>query len=241
MPGYLTVLRPSAATVLHWAEYRPIHYDDVIMGAIASLITSLTIVNSTVYSDADQRKHQSSASLAFVRGIQRGPVNSPHKWPVTRKMFPFDDVIMLNEISPATDGLTHWVRDKMAAIFQTTFSNAISWMKIYIEGTSPQTSSSANLTNEPFAVATQKIPVACQRLYRMESDYIVQGWGLLEPHSSISPLGKFSILQKHMLKSLNHIHIWQMSPPLSCGDICQIWTWHSICSQYFDNFEKLGI
>ena len=49
----------------------PIHYDDVIMGAIASLITSLTMVYSTVYSDADQRKHQSSASLAFVRGIHR--------------------------------------------------------------------------------------------------------------------------------------------------------------------------
>ena len=47
-----------------------------------------------VYSNADHRKHQSSASLAFVRGIHRGPVNSPHKWPVTRKMFPFDDVIM---------------------------------------------------------------------------------------------------------------------------------------------------
>ena len=40
------------------------------------------------------RKHQSSASLAFVRGIHRGPVNSPHKWPVMRKMRPFDDVIM---------------------------------------------------------------------------------------------------------------------------------------------------
>ena len=64
------------------------------MGAIASQITSLTIVYSTVYSDADQRKHESSASLAFVRGIHRGSVNSPHKWPVTRKMFPFDDVIM---------------------------------------------------------------------------------------------------------------------------------------------------
>ena len=64
------------------------------MDAIASQITSLTIVYSTVYSDADQRKHQSSASLAFVWGIHRGPVNSPHKWPVTRKMFPFDDVIM---------------------------------------------------------------------------------------------------------------------------------------------------
>ena len=59
------------------------HYTDVIMGAIASQITSLTIVYSIVYSGADQRKHQSSASLAFVRGIHRGPVNSPHKCPVT--------------------------------------------------------------------------------------------------------------------------------------------------------------
>ena len=66
------------------------------MGAMASEITSLTIVYWTVYSGADQWKHQSSASLAFVRGIHRGPVNSPHKWPVTRKMFSFDDVIMIN-------------------------------------------------------------------------------------------------------------------------------------------------
>ena len=66
------------------------------MGAIASQITSLMIVYSTIYSDADQRKHQSSASLAFVRVIHRGPVNSPHKWLVTRKMFPFDDVIISN-------------------------------------------------------------------------------------------------------------------------------------------------
>ena len=64
------------------------------MSTIASQITSLTIVYSTVYSDADQRKHVSSVSLAFLRGIRRGPVNSPHNWPVTRKMFPFDDVIM---------------------------------------------------------------------------------------------------------------------------------------------------
>ena len=62
------------------------------MGAIAYQIITLTIVFSTVYSDAHQRKHQ--GSLAFVRRIHRGPVNSPHKWPVTRKMFPFDDVIM---------------------------------------------------------------------------------------------------------------------------------------------------
>ena len=72
-----------------------IHYDDVIMGTMAFQITSLTIVYSTVYSGEDQSKHQSSASLAFVWGINRGPVNSPYKWSVTRKMFPFDDVIMV--------------------------------------------------------------------------------------------------------------------------------------------------
>ena len=60
------------------------------MSVMASQITSLTIVCS----GADQRKHQSSASLAFVRGIHRWPVNFSHKGPVTRKMFPFDDVIM---------------------------------------------------------------------------------------------------------------------------------------------------
>ena len=50
---------------------------------------------STIYLDTDERKDQSSASLAFVRGNHRRPMNSPHKWPVTRKMFPFDDVIMV--------------------------------------------------------------------------------------------------------------------------------------------------
>ena len=64
------------------------------MGWMASHITSLAIVYSTVYSGLDQRKRQCSASLAFVRVIHRWPVNSPHKRPVTRKMFPFDNVIM---------------------------------------------------------------------------------------------------------------------------------------------------
>ena len=74
--------------------YMMIHYNDVIMNAMASQITSLRIVFSTAYLDTDQRKHQSSASLAFVQGIHRRLVNSPHKWPVTWKMFPFDGVIM---------------------------------------------------------------------------------------------------------------------------------------------------
>ena len=70
-------------------------YSDVIMGTMASQITSLAIVSSTVCSGADERKHQSSESLSFVRGIHRLPGNSPHKGPVTRKMFPFDHVIMI--------------------------------------------------------------------------------------------------------------------------------------------------
>ena len=65
------------------------HHSDVIMGAMASQMTSLSIVYSTVYTGADQRKHQGSASLAFVWGIHRWPVNSLHKGPVTRKIFPF--------------------------------------------------------------------------------------------------------------------------------------------------------
>ena len=65
---------------------------DVIMSAMAFQITSLMIVCSTVYSGSGQRKHQSSALLAILRGIHHWPVNSSHKGPVTRQMFPFDDV-----------------------------------------------------------------------------------------------------------------------------------------------------
>ena len=73
-----------------------LHYSDVIMDTMTSQITSLTIFYSTVYSGADQRKHQSPASMAFVRGIRRWPANSPHKGSATRKIFPFDDAIMWN-------------------------------------------------------------------------------------------------------------------------------------------------
>ena len=77
-------------------EWRPFdHNNDVIMSAMASQITNLAVVYSTVYSGTDQRKHQSPASLLFVRGIHQWPVNTLHKGPVTRKMFLFDDVIMI--------------------------------------------------------------------------------------------------------------------------------------------------
>ena len=80
------------------------------MGEIASQITRITIVYSTVYSDADQRKHQSSASLVFVRGIHPGPVISPHKWPVTRKMFPFDERCVSASICATGAGLNQVCR-----------------------------------------------------------------------------------------------------------------------------------
>ena len=69
------------------------------MNATMCQITSLTMVYSTVYSGADQRKHLSSVSLAFMRGNHRWPVNSSYKRPVTRKMFLFDDVIMWYNVS----------------------------------------------------------------------------------------------------------------------------------------------
>ena len=93
------------------------HYCDAIMVAMAFQITSLMVVYSTVHAGADQRKHQSSASLVFVWWIPRWPVNSSHKGPVTRKMFPFHYVIMSWNIllwcqqvlSPTADGMFLWL------------------------------------------------------------------------------------------------------------------------------------
>ena len=84
---------PKAVIYFHCWFYAA-HYCDVMMGTMASQITSIATVYSTIHSGADQRKHQSSASLAVVRGIHRWPMNSPHKWPVTRRFFPFGDIIM---------------------------------------------------------------------------------------------------------------------------------------------------
>ena len=86
-----------SASLLNKKIYHP-HYSDVIMSRVVSQITSLMMVYSTVYSGAVQRKYQSSALLAFVQGIHRSPVNSPHKGPVTQKIIPFDDVIMIIRI-----------------------------------------------------------------------------------------------------------------------------------------------
>ena len=74
------------------------HYSGVIMITMESQVTGVPIFCSTVCSGADHKTVQSSASLAFVRGIHRWPVYSAHKGPVTRKMFLFNDVIVVNVI-----------------------------------------------------------------------------------------------------------------------------------------------
>ena len=84
----------SSSVITTAMQFPMRHYSDIMMGAMAFQIASLMIVCSAVHSGVDQRKHQSSASLAVLWGIHRWPVNSPPKGPVTRKTFPFDDVIM---------------------------------------------------------------------------------------------------------------------------------------------------
>ena len=118
------------------------HYSDVIMDMMASEITSLTFVYSTVCSGTDQRKHRNSASLAFVRGINRWLVNSLHKGSGTRKMSPFDGVIMHSlalshwyHVSVAGDVLmcsTMNFRQRMAWLAVSLYLGATCWIMYYI-------------------------------------------------------------------------------------------------------------
>ena len=98
MTGNLTVYPPDHSD--YCQRHHKSHYNGIIMSVVASQITSVSIVCSTVASGADQRKYESSASLAFVQGIHWWLVNSPHKRPVTQKMFPFDDVIIATHYRP---------------------------------------------------------------------------------------------------------------------------------------------
>ena len=89
----------SVITSNHWplgCVAGLLHYSDTIMSPKTSQITSVSSVNSIIFSDAEQRKYQSSASLAFLRGIHQWLVNSLHKGPVTQKMFPFDDIMNIS-------------------------------------------------------------------------------------------------------------------------------------------------
>ena len=102
----------------HWHQEGDVmrskaHYSCVIIGLMAFRITSLTIVYSNVYSDTDQSKHQSSASLTLVRGIHRWPVNFPHKGPVTRKCFHLMTSSWLWVSVDSGDTFTHFLQGKL--------------------------------------------------------------------------------------------------------------------------------
>ena len=103
-------------TGVYFHHFTTFHYSDVIMSAMSSLITGIRIVYSIVCLGADPRKHQSSASLAFVKGIHRWPVNSPHKGTVTRKMFPCFHLMTSS---------CHWY------IFRTKLPNSLSDKKVF--------------------------------------------------------------------------------------------------------------
>ena len=85
---------PKLVANIHGLPKLVAPYSDLIMNVMASQITGISIVCSTVCSDTDQRIYQSSVSRTFVRWIHWWPVDFPHKGPVMCKMFPFDDDIM---------------------------------------------------------------------------------------------------------------------------------------------------
>ena len=123
LKGFCVSSRHQKHVPCVWHIQPTSHYNDVTMGSVASQITSLTIVYAAVYRGEDQRKHQSSASLAFVRGIHRGPVISPHKWPVTRKMFPCDDVIMAS-VMCFIPRVSPWIRALIARFMGPTWGRS---------------------------------------------------------------------------------------------------------------------
>ena len=90
------------------------------MTTVASQITSPMVVYSIVYSGADQRKHQSSASL--------GPVNSPHKGPVMWKMVPFDDVIMRKQLPEPMNTQYQLGPEEQTSVKSTIIPIQIIWM-----------------------------------------------------------------------------------------------------------------
>ena len=90
------------------------------MTAMASQITGVSIVCSAVCWGSDQIKPQSPASLAFVRGIHRSPVDSHHNRPVRRKWFPFDDVIMFMFV-------TQIQHNTLSVLFGSTKVHIVKW------------------------------------------------------------------------------------------------------------------
>ena len=124
---------------LFWANtytvgFMLVRWSDLIMGAVVYQIISLTIFHSTVYTGASQSKHQNSVSLAFVLRIHLWLMNSPHKWLVTRKMFPFDDVIItisLTQLSFHFRVLYLTIKDALQSTMILHINGSV-WRKQYV-------------------------------------------------------------------------------------------------------------
>ena len=99
--GFVKSIHPQSLWLLHW-HWDPLQWRHNGRDGVSN--HQRLDFYSIVCSGADQRKHQSSASLAFVRGIHRWPVNSPHKGPVMQKVFPFHGAIMHKIVTLGTMG-----------------------------------------------------------------------------------------------------------------------------------------
>ena len=166
------------------------HYCEVLMGATASQITSLMIVYSTVHSGADQRKHQSSASLAFVRGIPWWPVNSLHKGPVTWKMIPSHDVIMSHHTWTVSGDDTCWLSLWCAKCVCGLIAYGNSMLSVFIYSSISQLSCKCwrfNIlvrNNQPYRNCSAErhsndLPSPASETHTVLMTFIEDAWGLI--------------------------------------------------------------
>ena len=208
------------------------------MGAIASQITSLTIIYSTVYSDADQRKHQSSAPLAFVRWIHWGTVNSPHKWPVTRKI-PFDDVIMAMRIIQLSTWVLYFLwytlQRRLAQIsLKRHWNSAAVLLRLgWIPWTGRWSPVNHGKLSEPDSLLLNWV-LSCHRPSNNGIRKLMKWiWGGgTKLNSSFLSFSKFFSVYKTLVTCcVYHIHMW---PQLSCADTRQIWMWFKRSNGFFD-------
>ena len=162
------------------------------MSPLASQITRISIVYSTVCSDGDHRKHQSSASLAFVRGIHRWPVNSPHKGPVTRKMFPFDDVIVVSAPVTIYFGSRLYTVPALDRVIRNKVLYRFSFLS-HAEFCATRSIHEMKLTKNKEHLGGRKPP-----------PYLIwEAWNSLVKHEAISPIVSWDRSDKILWKSIH--------------------------------------
>ena len=152
---------------------------------------------------SDQRKHQSSVSLAFVWGIHRWAVNSPHKWPVMRKMFSFNDVIMAcrdcihtNSVNICSGSALHvrfwsfiWINHKLSSIR----SQQHNLVKYYL-------TFNFSIVKTYFKISSTKFLLFCTGANELDrtNTLFLQGWSWLKPRFNLSVLLTLGTLLKQI-------------------------------------------